>query len=156
MAFAITNGDDSSEPGCFGVHFSTAQTCFCAGNPLCRDYTKIFNVEICNTSRIYILCNSDEIAIVLKIDWDKGLSDHSKGNFEIVMLVTYAISDLKDQTLQCAISVPLFGTIFWSVLSFLLHSGNIHTLCWLSFDRQKHPLWSFVNLPELSFPQVQM
>ena len=51
MAFAITNGDDSSEPGCFGVHFSTAQTCFCAGNPLCRDYTKILNVEICNTSQ---------------------------------------------------------------------------------------------------------
>jgi len=33
------------------VHFSTAQTCFCAGNPLCRDYTKILNVEICNTSQ---------------------------------------------------------------------------------------------------------
>ena len=49
---ANTNGDDdSSEPGCLGVHFSTAQTCFCAGNPLCRDYTKILNVEMCNTSQ---------------------------------------------------------------------------------------------------------
>ena len=69
MAFAITNGDDSSEPGCFGVHFSTAQTCFCAGNPLCRDYTKILNVEVCNTSQIYILCNCDKNSESVKKFW---------------------------------------------------------------------------------------
>ena len=55
---ANTNGDDDiSEPGCLGVHFSTAQTCFCAGNPLCRDYTKILNVEMCNTSQFTFYVN---------------------------------------------------------------------------------------------------
>ena len=87
---------------------------------------------------IYILCNSDEIAIVLKIDWDKELSDHSKGTFEIALLVTYAILDLNDQTLQCAISVPFFDLCYLCYLCYLfcsIQETNTHYVDWVLTDK---------------------
>ena len=85
---------------------------------------------------IYILCKCDELAIVLKIDWDKELSDHSKGTFEIAMLVNYAILDLNDQTLQCAISMPFFGTIFHLCYIFCsIQETYTHYVDWVLTDK---------------------
>ena len=126
------NGDDDiSEPGAL-VHdctFLYRPDLFLCRQPSVswlHQNTQCWNVQY---FPIYILCKCDELAIVLKIDWDKELSDHSKGTFEIAMLVTYAILDLNDKTLQCAISVPFFICAIFSV-PFRKNTHTILTEFW--------------------------